>query len=102
MPRPVGMTLEPVEHLVLDVGCNAWPEIGHRENDTALVSSGTESNRRIVRRKSDRVGKKIIQHLHHAAAVGDEVPDGGIDIELEGDAVAGEAVLYSLRRIVDG
>src|ERR1700704_4582738 len=38
MPRARGMALEPVEHLVLDVGRNARTGIGHGESDVVLGS----------------------------------------------------------------
>src|ERR1700734_3586878 len=44
MPRPVGMTLEPVEYLVLDVGRNARAGIGHRENDALFGSPGAQAD----------------------------------------------------------
>src|SRR5216684_6716747 len=40
VPRPVGMTLEPVEHLVLDVGRDARTGVGHAENDSVFGSFG--------------------------------------------------------------
>src|SRR5713226_4380076 len=38
MPRAVGVTLEPVEHLVFDVGRNTRAGIGHGENDAVFGS----------------------------------------------------------------
>src|SRR6202522_2844647 len=49
MPRPVGMTLEPVEYLVLDVGRNARAGIGHRENDAVFGSPGAQADGSIRR-----------------------------------------------------
>src|SRR5450755_708072 len=56
MPRAVGMALEPVEHLVLDVGRNARTGIGHIENDVVFGSPGAEADAGILRREPDGVG----------------------------------------------
>src|SRR5439155_26336376 len=40
MPRSVGVTLEPVEHLVLDIGRDAGTAIGHGEDDAVFSSPG--------------------------------------------------------------
>src|SRR5712671_1397314 len=40
MPRSIGMTLEPVEHLVLDIGRDAGTAIGHGEDDAVSGSPG--------------------------------------------------------------
>src|SRR5450756_23990 len=64
MPRAVGMALEPVEHLVLDVGRNARTGIGHRENDAVFGPLRAKADGGVLRRKSDGVGQEIIQYLH--------------------------------------
>ena len=48
------------------------------------------------------LASEIIQHLHHAAFVADEVADIGIDIDLEFDAVGREPVLNTLGGRLDG
>src|SRR6478609_9105507 len=53
VPRAVGMALEPVEHLVFDVGRNAGAGIGDRKNDAMLVSPRADGDGGIVRRESD-------------------------------------------------
>src|SRR5467141_2538658 len=55
MPRAMGITLEPVEHLVLDVRRNARTGIGHAENDVVLGSPGAQADGGVRRRKSDGV-----------------------------------------------
>src|SRR3977135_1799323 len=55
MPRSMGMTLEPVEPLVFDVGRNARTGIGHGENDAVFGSLGAQADGRVLRRKSDGV-----------------------------------------------
>src|SRR6516225_4639142 len=52
--RAVGMTLEPVEHLVLDVGWNARTEIGHGKHHMMLGTSGAQCNGGILGRETDR------------------------------------------------
>src|SRR6266403_3369917 len=86
VPRPVGMTLEPVEYLVLDVGRNARTGVGHAENDSVFGSPGAQADGGVLRRKSDGIRQQIIQHLHHAALVAHEVPDIEIDVDPEFDA----------------
>src|SRR5664279_954057 len=93
MPRAVGMALEPVEYLVLDVGRNPRTGIGHVENDAVLGSPGAETDTGILRREPDGVCQEIIQHLHHPAFVADKTADVGIDVDLELDTVGGEPVL---------
>src|SRR5450755_1363534 len=44
VPRAMGMALEPVEHLVLDVGRNPRTGIGHAENDAVLGPSCAETD----------------------------------------------------------
>src|ERR1700685_4162307 len=44
MPCPVGMTLEPVEYLVLDVGRNARTGISHGENDAVFGAPGAQAD----------------------------------------------------------
>src|SRR5229473_6432975 len=44
MPRAVGMTLEPVEYLILDIRRNSRPGVGHGENDAVLASSGAQAD----------------------------------------------------------
>lgn len=46
-----------------------------------------------MRREADGVGEQIVQHLHHAPLVADEGADVGLDIDLQRDAVGGEAIL---------
>src|SRR6266852_4263088 len=55
MPRSMGAALEPVEHLVLDVGRNARTGIGHREGDALLSSACADDDGRVLRREADRV-----------------------------------------------
>src|SRR6202521_3208271 len=52
MPRPVGMTLEPVEYLVFDIGRNAGAGICHGENHAVLGSPGAQADCGMLRRKS--------------------------------------------------
>src|SRR6266850_2751693 len=47
MPRSVRVTLEPVEHLVLDIGRNAGTAIGHGEDDAVFGSPGAEADGRV-------------------------------------------------------
>jgi len=54
MPRPVGMTLEPVEHLVFDIGRDARTGVGHAENDSVFGSFGAQADGGILRRKIRR------------------------------------------------
>src|SRR5260221_10644369 len=49
MPRSLRMTLEPVEHLVLDIGRDAGTGIGHGENDAVFGSPGAEADGRALR-----------------------------------------------------
>src|SRR5450755_5026657 len=49
MTRAVGIALEPVEHLVLDVGRNAGTGIGHGEDDVVLGPPGAEADSGILR-----------------------------------------------------
>src|SRR3954470_14078593 len=42
MPRAVGMALEPVEHLVFDLGRNAGTGIGDCEGDAMLAATGAD------------------------------------------------------------
>src|SRR5271154_5482788 len=53
VPRSVGMALEPVEHLVLDVGRNAGAPIGHGKDHMMVGAPGAQRNRGILWRKSD-------------------------------------------------
>jgi hypothetical protein len=55
-----------------------------------------------MRRKFDGIGQQIVQHLHHAAFVADEVPDLGIDVDLELDAVGREPILDAFGGRGDG
>ena len=96
------MALEPVEHLVLDLGRNAGAGIGDREDDAMLVAPGADGDGGVVRREADGVGEQIIEHLHHAAFVADEVADIGIDVDLEFDAVGREPVLNAFGGGLDG
>src|ERR1700726_1454994 len=68
MPRAVGMTFEPVEHLTLDVGWNAWSAIGDGEDDIVFGAPGAQRDHRIRRREPDGVCEQIIQHLPPAAS----------------------------------
>src|SRR6202035_5516785 len=81
MPRAVRMTLEPVEHLVLDVGRNARPGIGHGENDAVFGAFRAQADGGALGRKSDGVGEEIVQYLLDAVAIGNEVANGGADRE---------------------
>src|SRR5216684_8343999 len=51
MPRAVGMTLEPIEHLVFDIGRDAGTGIGHSEDDAVFGSPGAQADGRLLRRK---------------------------------------------------
>src|SRR5258708_40057264 len=102
MARAVGMTFEPVESLVLDVGRNARAGIGYGENDAVLRSFGAEADSSILRRKSDGIRQQIIQYLHYAAFVTDKTADIGIDVNLELDAVGGKPVLDAFGGGLDG
>src|SRR4051812_33830903 len=53
VPRAVGMALEPVEYLVLDVGRNARPGVGHGEGHIVLGAPGGEADGGILRREAD-------------------------------------------------
>src|ERR1700739_258365 len=60
MPRSVGMTLEPVEHLVLDLRWNAGSAVGHGKHHIMLGAFGAQHDDGILRRKSDGISKQII------------------------------------------
>src|SRR5664279_4146686 len=83
MPRAVRMALEPVEHLVLDVGRNPRTGIGDAENDAVFGSSGAQPDAGILRREPDGVCQEIIKNLYHPAFVPDKAADVGIDVDLE-------------------
>src|ERR1700760_1373884 len=55
--RAVGMALEPVEYLVLDVRRDARAGIGDAEDDTVLGAPGADGDGRVVRREADGVGE---------------------------------------------
>src|SRR6478672_3530356 len=93
MPRSLRMALEPVEHLVLDLGGNARSGVGYREYHAALGTPRADGNGRTMRRETDRVGEQIIEYLHHPALVAGEIADAGVDLDLERDAIGREAVL---------
>src|ERR1700687_5351699 len=101
-PRAVRMRLEPVEHLVLDVGRNARTGIGHGEDDTVLAPTRAQADSGVLRRKSDGVRQEIIQNLHPAALGADEASDIGIAVALELDAVGREPVLDAFGGGLDG
>src|SRR3977135_2785697 len=96
------MAFEPVEHLVLDLGRNPRTGSGPREDDAVFGAAGADRHRGILRREADRVGKQVIENLHHAALVAGEVADVGVDIDLERDAIRREPVLNALGGGRDG
>src|SRR5882724_9478238 len=51
VPRSVGMTLEPVEHLVFDVRRDARTGVGYAENDAVFGSVGAQADGGVLRRK---------------------------------------------------
>src|SRR5262249_47457549 len=93
---------EPIENLVLYVGRDARTGISHGEHDAAIGSAGADADGSILRREADRVGKKIIQHLHYAPFVADEAASIGFDFDLEPNPVRGEPVLDSFGGGFDG
>src|SRR4029077_20338898 len=55
MPGPLRVALEPVEHLVLGLGRNAWSGVGHREHHAVLASPRADGHGGVTRRESDRI-----------------------------------------------
>ena len=70
--------------------------------DAVLGPPRADRDGGIVRRESDGVGEQIIEHLHHAPLVADEVADIGIDVDLELDAVGRQPVLDAFGGGLDG
>src|SRR3954471_24336285 len=101
MLRAVGMALEPVEHLVLDIGRNAGTGIADAEYDVVLSPLRSDDNLGIPRGKSDSIGEQIVQHLNDTPLLRDKISDIGIDIDLQLDPVANEPVMDTLRRRLD-
>ena len=102
MPRAVGVTFKPVEHLVLHVRRNPRTGIGHGEDHAVLGPLRGQADDGILGRESDGIGQKVIQHLHYPALVGHEASDVGIDIDLELDAIGREPVLDAFRGGLNG
>src|SRR5437868_371019 len=102
VPRPVGMALKPVEHLVLDVGRNAWTGIGHGKDHRVIGPLRANADDCILRREAHGVGEQVVQNLHDAAFVTDKTSDAGIDVDLEADAVGGQAILNAFGGGFDG
>src|SRR5262252_5941450 len=70
--RAERMGLEPIEHLVLYIGRDARPAIGHREYDGIPAPLSGKGNDLAAGRKAHGIGQQIEQRLAHAPLVGDE------------------------------
>src|SRR5256886_16225796 len=92
--RAERMGLEPIEHLVLYIGRDAGPAIGHREYDGVPAPLGGKSNDLAAGRKAHGIGQQIEQRLPHAPLVGDEGSDLRAGAAFGPEALLDQAVLH--------
>ncbi len=94
--------LEPVEHLVADVGRDARALVGDHEHDRVLQPLRRQRHGAARRREADGVGEQIEQRLTHAPLVGDERADVGRGADRERNAGLLQAVLHAFGGGVHG
>ena len=89
------MRLEPIEHLVLHLGGNSRPAIGHREGNGISAPLGGKGNDLARGRKAHRIGQQIEERLSHAPLVCDEASDLRRGMNFKRDSAFDQAILHA-------